>query len=137
MLLTLLASQPHSPCNILKPPVNPILDALRNAQCAPCPSVFLFFASEYEHARLVYEQANWRFKRRKPRLQCVRRPENESAGHQRMQPKTFPESQNHGDWRESKLRRPFFRSLLGEIPVRGAGGTVLEAGEPEVVRRVP
>jgi len=34
--------------------------------------------------------------------------ENESAGHQRMQPKTFPESQNHGDWRESKLRRPLF-----------------------------
>ena len=30
-----------------------------------------------------------------------------------MQPKPFPESQNHGDWRESKSRRPFFRSLLG------------------------
>ena len=29
-----------------------------------------------------------------------------------MQPKPFPESQNHGDWRESKSRRPFFRSLL-------------------------
>ena len=36
-----------------------------------------------------------------------------------MQPKTFPESQNHGDWRESKLRRPFFRSLLaGPIACR-------------------
>jgi hypothetical protein len=30
-----------------------------------------------------------------------------------MQTKTLPESQNHGDWRESKSRRPFFRSLLG------------------------
>jgi hypothetical protein len=29
-----------------------------------------------------------------------------------MQTKTLPESQNHGDWRESKSRRPFFRSLL-------------------------
>ena len=29
-----------------------------------------------------------------------------------MQPKPFPESQNHGDWRKSKSRRPFFRSLL-------------------------
>ena len=34
-----------------------------------------------------------------------------------MQPKTFPESQNHGDWRESKLRRPFFRSLLAKEAV--------------------
>ena len=32
-----------------------------------------------------------------------------------MQPKPFPESQNHGDWRESKSRRPFFRSLLGHL----------------------
>jgi hypothetical protein len=33
-----------------------------------------------------------------------------------MQPKPFPESQNHGDWRESKSRRPFFRSLLDNNP---------------------
>jgi hypothetical protein len=37
-----------------------------------------------------------------------------------MQPKPFPESQNHGDWRESKSRSPFFRSLLGNS---GDGGT--------------
>jgi hypothetical protein len=29
-----------------------------------------------------------------------------------MQPKPFPESQHHRDWRESKSRCPFFRSLL-------------------------
>jgi hypothetical protein len=26
--------------------------------------------------------------------------------------KTLPESQNHGDWRESKVAASFFRSLL-------------------------
>src|SRR5664280_1987759 len=49
------------------------------------------------------------------RGRCVlARPENESAGHQRMQTKNLPESQNHGDWRESKSQSPFFRSLLGK-----------------------
>ena len=36
-----------------------------------------------------------------------------------MQPKPFPESQNHGDWRESKSRRPFFRSLLENAVPKG------------------
>ena len=40
-----------------------------------------------------------------------------------MQTKTLPESQNHGDWRESKSRRPFFRSLLGEIVYRRQPGS--------------
>ena len=30
-----------------------------------------------------------------------------------MQPEPLPESQDHCDWRESKSRSPFFRSLLG------------------------
>src|ERR1035437_1696716 len=64
----------------------------------------------------------WRFKQRKPRSLCARRPENESAGHQRMQTKTLPESQNHGDWRESKSRRPFFRSLLDPEATAEEGG---------------
>ena len=47
-----------------------------------------------------------------------------------MQPKPFPESQNHGDWRKSKSRRPFFRSLLGAIaytlsPILFAQGAML------------
>ena len=33
-----------------------------------------------------------------------------------MQTKTLPESQNHRDWRESKSWRPFFRSLLEDLP---------------------
>ena len=41
-----------------------------------------------------------------------------------MQTKTLPESQNHGDWRESKSRRPFFRSLLGKT------GTPRKLGVP-------
>ena len=53
----------------------------------------------------------WRFKRRRPRSQCVRGPEKESASHQRMQPK-LSESQDRGTRRESKSRTPFFRSLL-------------------------
>jgi len=45
-----------SPCDILKPAVDPVLDALRNAQRASCTSVFLSFAREDEDAWLVYEQ---------------------------------------------------------------------------------
>ena len=39
-------------------------------------------------------------------------PENESAGHQRMQPEPFPNHKITGTGRESKSRSHFFRSLL-------------------------
>ena len=38
-----------------------------------------------------------------------------------MQPKTAPESQNHGNCRESKSRRPFFRSLLAYLYMHDLG----------------
>ena len=45
-----------------------------------------------------------------------------------MQPKPFPESQNHEDWRESKSRRPFFRSLLegDKVSLQLWGDIILE-----------
>jgi hypothetical protein len=55
-------------------------------------------------------------------------PANKPAGHQRMQLKPFPESQNHEDWRESKSRRPFFRSLLegDKVSLQLWGDIILE-----------
>ena len=47
-----------------------------------------------------------------------------------MQPKPFPESQNHEDWRESKSRRPFFRSLLVFwLRDRGSAGFLIPTKE--------
>jgi hypothetical protein len=47
-----------------------------------------------------------------------------------MQTKTLPESQNHGDWRESKSRRPFFRSLLGALGSIAVFGAKLLTSSP-------
>jgi hypothetical protein len=46
-----------------------------------------------------------------------------------MQPKPFPESQNHGDWRESKSQRPFFRSLLGALTHLGLARACALSGD--------
>jgi hypothetical protein len=51
---------------VLKPAVHAVFYALRNAHGAPCPSVFLPFAGEYEDTRLVYEQPIDRVLRKVP-----------------------------------------------------------------------